>query len=299
MRGLGLGVHPNNLIAEKSEVLIGMAFRYGASGMLSSLGLGNNVGRSTQYEMATRRIGRNARRLANFTTEYERLRHIGELDPERANNANEYAEQYLRPPAALAAPAGRSYSAAAGGNPAAFTGAAPVYLSAASVAGGNNVVEENGNGNLSYSHEGGPIGGGGGGGGGGGSVASGGGGGVTPKYNGFLVSKAKDGKDSMGRPQKQYQILNTEVSVLLSNGGKQQQRIQRETYTRVEVEKGYKDMRTLTIAGDKKQNITDAYNAIVRLLQDHYKATIGRNRPYPRTQRNRKRKNQKTRKNRR
>ena len=76
-----------------------MAFQYGAIGILPSLGLPNTVARSQQYEMATRRIGRNARRLANFTTEYERLRHIGKIDPERANNANEYAEGYLRPPA--------------------------------------------------------------------------------------------------------------------------------------------------------------------------------------------------------
>ena len=70
-----------------------MAFQYGAIGILPSLGLPNTVARSQQYEMATRRIGRNARRLANFTTEYERLRHIGKIDPERANNANEYANQ--------------------------------------------------------------------------------------------------------------------------------------------------------------------------------------------------------------
>jgi hypothetical protein len=243
-----------------------MAFSIGARGVLSRLGLGNNVERP-MYESVRDLIGNNASRLANFTREYERLRHIGEsIDPERVDNAEEYAERYLKNVKMAARPQPMP---------------APAALS---------LDEEEGNWN--YWHEGNNVGGGGGGSGGGGGGSS-----VAPKYQGFLVAKGIDGKSPDGRPQKQYQILNTEVSVLLADGGKHHQRIQRTTHTGISVPKDYALIRTLTIVGNKKDNIKDAYNAIVSVLEDYYKATIGKRRPHQRTQRKRSHKNQKTRKN--
>ena len=266
-----------------------MAFQYGAIGILPSLGLPNTVARSQQYEMATRRIGRNARRLANFTTEYERLRHIGKIDPERANNANEYAEGYLRPPAppASAPPAPpRSYSAVVG---------APAHLSDASVAGGDNVQEETENENSKWSvvsSRGGR--GGGGGGGGGSSVISGRGGSrasVSSARNmskGFFSAKRIVDK-SGGAYHVQVQISPVQAGAIIGIGGATQQDLQKKTRTGISVLDG--NILQVRSRIGKKEDVEEALRRIGNLLMsqktENRRMTL------------RKRKNQKTRKNRR
>ena len=219
-------------------------------------------------------------RLPAFKKEYAALKE-SKKDPE--GYASIYLtdlleeDKLLKEGNSLSKPAPRSYSAA--------VGSAPSYLSP----GREGDQEQNGNWSVV---------GGGGGGGGGGSVASGGGGGGGGGSNratarnmskGFFTAKRIASKSADGIYKVQVQINPTQAGAIIGVGGETQQKLQRNTKTGISVLDGF-ILQVQSRIG-KKEDVEEALRRIgIKLTSkknEHIRMTL------------RKRKNQKTRKNRR
>ena len=207
-------------------------------------------------------------RLPAFKKEYAALK---DGDPE--GYASIYLTDLLKEHnKSLPKPAPRSYSAA--------VGSAPSYLSP------GREGDQNGNWRVV---------GGGGGGGGGGSVASGGGGGGSNRATarnmskGFFTAKRIASKSADGIYKVQVQINPTQAGAIIGVGGETQQKLQRNTKTGISVLDGF-----ILQVQSRTGNIEHVKEALRRIgikltskKNEHIRMTL------------RKRKNQKTRKNRR
>jgi hypothetical protein len=209
-----------------------------------------------------------------------------------SNDPEGYASIYLTDllneyNASLPKPAPRSYSAA--------VGSAPAYLSA------GRAGDQEQNGNWSVVGRGG----GGGGGGGGGSVASGGGGVLAQPdggggggsnratarnmSKGFFSAERIASRSADGVYKVQVQINPTQAGAIIGVGGETQQKLQRNTKTGISVLDGF-----ILQVQSRTGNIKDVKEALRRIGE---KLTFKKNEHIRMTLR--KRKNQKTRKNRR
>ena len=215
-------------------------------------------------------------RLPAFKNEYAAALKDG--DPE--GYASIYLTDLLKEHnKSLPKPAPRSYSAA--------VGSAPAYLSAGRPAG-----DQEQNGNWSVVGRGG-------GGGGGGSVASGGGGGgggggsnraaARNMSKGFFSAERIASRSKDGVYKVQVQINPTQAGAIIGVGGETQQKLQRNTKTGISVLDGF-----ILQVQSRTGNIEHVKEALRRIGE---KLTLKKNEHIRMTLR--KRKNQKTRKNRR